>query len=436
MTRRNEDFDELCDPENPQIIKYEDILEAAKRIKKFITPTPCLASHYQRESGINIYYKLETVQRTGSFKERGAINALQLLPRDSQKIGVVVASLGNHAMGICYYGQKLEIPITVIMPTCVAVIKMQLCQNLGAKVIVQGNNLVDAQKYARAYAKDKGLTYIKRDYPNIICGYGTIAVEILEQIPCLDAIIVPVGSGGLVASVATVVKHLKPECLVYGVQSERLPTFFKSLEAGEPITLPYEPSIAEGIAMPYVGVNAFYNVKDKLDKLLLVKEDWVARAILHLVENERFVVEGAGACPLAAIIGNLVPELKTKNVVCICSGGNIDAVLLGRSLDRGLAAEGRLIKFKVLIKDFASAYEELMKLLAAIGCNIIRQFQDRIWVENEIYRVEIKIVCETRDVKHALELKRIIERAYPDACLFETEPFNDDKTCPCYAKCK
>ncbi|XP_026494237.1 L-threonine ammonia-lyase-like [Vanessa tameamea] len=434
MSRRHEDFDELCDPDNPQIIKYEDVLEASKRIKNFIKPTPCTPSHFQRESGINIFYKLETIQKTGSFKERGAINALTLLPKDNQKIGVVVASLGNHAMGICYYGQKLGIPVTVIMPTCVAAIKLQLCQNLGAKVIVQGSNLVDAQKYGRGYAKDKGISYIKRDYPNILCGYGTVALEILDQMPNMDAIIVPVGSGGLVAAVASVVKHVKPECLVYGVQSERLPTFYKSLEAGEPITLPYEPSIAEAIAMPYVGVNAFRNAQNLLDKMLLVKEDWIARAILHLVENERFVVEGAGASPLAAILGNLVPELKTKNVVCILSGGNIDAVLLGRSLDRGLAAEGRLIKFKVLIKDFASAYEQFMLLLAQGGYNLIRQFQDRIWVENEIYRVEIKAVCETRGLSHALELKRIVERAYPNACSFETEPFNDDRTCPCHAK--
>ncbi|CAH0728494.1 unnamed protein product, partial [Brenthis ino] len=436
MTRRHEDFDEFSDPGNPRIIKYEDVVEAAKRVKNFISPTPCVVSHYQRESGINIFYKLETIQRTGSFKERGAINALAMLPKDKQKIGVVIASLGNQAMGICYYGQKLGIPVTVIMPTCVPVMKLQLCHNMGAKVIVQGNAYTESQKFARAYARDKGLTYINaRDYPNILSGYGTIALEILEQVPSVDAIIVSVGTGGLAAAVSTVVKHVKPECLVYGVQSERIPTFYKSLEAGEPITLPYEPSIAEGIAMPYVGINAFKNAQMHLDKLLLVKEDWIARAILHLVEQERLVVEGAGACPLAAIIGNLVPELKSKNVVCVLSGGNIDAIMLGRSLDRGLAAEGRLIKFKVLISDFASSYEQLARLLAEGGYNLIRQFQDRIWVENEIYRVEVKIVCETKGLDHALALKRLIEKAYPGASAFETEPFSDDRTCPCYAKC-
>ncbi|XP_045776864.1 L-threonine ammonia-lyase-like [Maniola jurtina] len=434
MTRRQEDFDEFCDPENPRIIKYDDIVDATKRIRKFISPTPIIASHFQRETGINIFYKLEMFQRTGSFKERGAINALELLSRDKQKVGVVLASLGNQAIGICYYGQKIGVPVTVVMPTCVPIAKLQLCHNLGAKVIVQGKDLVEAQKYARIFARDKGLTYINgRDYPNILTGYGSIAIEILEQQPTVDAILVPVGTGGLIAAIATVVKHVRPNCLVYGVQPERIPTFFKSLQAGEPMTLPYETSIAEGIAMPYVGVNAFSNAQRNIDKMLLVKDDWIARAVLHLVENERIVAEGAGACPLAAILGNLVPELKTKNVVCILSGGNIDAVLLGRCLDRGRAAEGRLIKFKVLVKDNAVNIEQFMRLIANGGYSILRQFCDRIWIENEISFVEVKLVCECRDLNHALELKRLLERTYPNKCIFETEPFNTDRTCPCYA---
>ncbi|XP_038206612.1 L-threonine ammonia-lyase-like [Zerene cesonia] len=369
-----------------------------------------------------------------SFKERGALNALEMLPLDKKKLGIVVASLGNQAMGLCYYGQKLGIPVTVVMPVSVPIGKLQQCHNLGAKVVVQGGNLFESQRIARAVAREKGLAYINgRDHPHILAGYGTLALEILDQIPAVDAVLVPVGSGGLVAAIAAVIKHAKPECLVYGVQSEKIPTFFKSLETGERVTLPWQSSAADSIAMPNVGINAFHTAKPLLDKMLLVNEDWITKAILHLVEMERLVVEGAAACTLSAIISNLVPELKTKNVVCILSGGNIDAILISRCLDRGLAAEGRLIKFKVDIKGTAASFQKLLSFLAKAGYNVKRLFQDRVWVENDIYQVEVKLVCEARNLEHALELKRLMEREYTNT-VFETEPFNDKYTCPCYVR--
>ncbi|CAG4954089.1 unnamed protein product [Parnassius apollo] len=261
MNDINEDFDELCDPENPKKIKYEDVVDAASRSRPLITVTPCYESQPQNAFGMKLYYKLEFVLKTGSFKERGALNVLQMLPQDKKKIGVVLASMGNQAIGICYYGGKLHIPVVVVMPKGVPLIKLQICKNFGAKVIVEGNDLQESQKHARAIARDKGLTFINgRDHPHVLIGYGGVALEILEQVPTVDAVIVPVGTGGLVAAVATVIKHSKPNCLVY----------------------------------------------------MLVEEDWIARAVLHLVEKERFVVEGAGACTVAAILSSLVPELKTK----------------------------------------------------------------------------------------------------------------------------
>ncbi|CAH4036865.1 L-threonine ammonia-lyase-like [Pieris brassicae] len=436
MTRRYEDFDEFCDPDNPITITYDDALDAMQRIRKYMPETPYVASHKQGDFCMNLFYKLETLQRTGSFKERGALNSLEMLSLDKRKIGIVVASLGNQAIGLCYYGKILSIPVTVVMPISVAINKLQQCHNLGAKIVVQGGNLTESQRLARAIAREKGLTYINgRDHPNILSGYGTVALEILDQIPNVDAILAPVGSGGLVAAVAAVVKYVKPDCLVYGVQSEKVPTFFKSLEMGERTNLPWQSSAADSIAMPSVGINAFHTAKPLLDKMLLVNEDWITRSVLHLVELERLVVEGAAACTLAAILGNLVPELKTKNVVCILSGGNMDAVLMSRCLDRGLAAEGRLIKFKVYIKDSSKEFERLLRLLASGGYNVKRQFQDRVWVENEIYRVEVKLVCEARHLEHALELKRIMEREYgPTSAVFETEPFNEKYVCPCYVR--
>ncbi|XP_041969457.1 L-threonine ammonia-lyase-like isoform X2 [Aricia agestis] len=421
MARMNKDFDEFCDPLNPRTITYEDVLSATQRIRKHIEPTPCIASHFQNLFGMKLFYKLETFQPTGSFKGRGALNALEMMPRDEQRKGVVLASAGNQALGVCYYAQKMKIPVTVVMSNIVPITKLQKCQNYGAKVIVHGDNYHDAQKHAKYMAREMGLTFINaRDHPDIIAGYGSIALEILDQVPDIDAVLVPVGSGGLAAAITAVIKKLKPHCLVY------------SLEAGKPMTLPWTNSVADSIAMSNIGVNAFHTAKALLDKMILVNEDWIARAVLHFVEKERFVVEGAGASPLAAIMAKQVPELKQKTVVCITSGGNIDAVLLGRCLDRGRAAEGRLVKFKVGIPDSSVGYEGLLRLLADNNFNMYRLFPDRAWVEDEMYSVEVKVVCETTGLDHAIELKRTIEKAYPNTALFEAEPYDVNKTCPCY----
>ncbi|KAJ0173578.1 hypothetical protein K1T71_010727 [Dendrolimus kikuchii] len=437
MSRRLEDFDEFCDPDNPRIIQYQEVLDAADRLQGHGLNTPCLASHYQKELTMSLFYKLELLQRTGSFKERGSLNALQLLPLDKKKLGVVCASVGNDAVGLCYHASKMNpnVPVIVVLPVSVPIYKVQQCHNYGAKVVIQGTNLMESQRYARAIARDKGLTYINcRDHPHVLAGYGTIALEILEQVPFVDAIIVPVGSGGLAAAVCSVVKHLKPNCLVYGVQPESMPVLFKSLENEEPATLPMASTLGDAVAVPNVGVNAFANLQPHLNKMLLVNEDWIARSILYFMEKERFIVEGAAATTFAAILGNLVPELKLKHVVCILSGGNVDNILLSRCFDRGMAAEGRLVKFRVYVNDSSKSKAQLLKLLSNGGYNIISEFQDSIWVQDEIYTVEIKLTVQTRGLEHALELKRMMEKAYPCSAVFETEPFNDKRTCPCYVQ--
>ncbi|XP_075982913.1 L-threonine ammonia-lyase-like isoform X2 [Anticarsia gemmatalis] len=393
MSRRYDDaFDEFCDPDNPRLIKYDDVVEAAQRIKPLIPTTPCLPSHSQRDFGIYIYFKLETAHSSGSFKERGALNALLLLPPDKKKLGVVIASVGNEALGFSYHAAKLGIPIFVVYPILVPISKLQRCHAMGGKVILQGNTLAEAQKYARTLAKEKGLTYINgRDHPHILNGYGTLGLELMEQLPIADAIIVPLGTGSLAGSVATVVKKIKPSCLIYGVESESMPVVFKSLENGEPVTnMPVQGNFM-GHALPVtsVSVNGYANAKALLDKVLLVKDDWVARAMLHLVEREKFIVEGMGASTMAAIIGNLVPELKTKTVVCILSGGNVDGLMLNRCFERGLAAEGRLIKFKVGVLNQPGAKTALMRTISNAGYNVITHFVDNFWTEKD-YRCEVR----------------------------------------------
>ncbi|XP_063367505.1 L-threonine ammonia-lyase-like isoform X1 [Cydia amplana] len=433
MSKRIDNYDQMSDPDNPLTIKFEDIQAALPRIRPYVPMTPCVPSHQSKTFTMNIIYKMESVLPSGCHKERGVANALLKIPRDNKKAGLVIASLGNHAYSLSYHAARMNIPVTALFPDFVPIQKLQKIHALGTKVLVRGNNIADTHKLARAMAKEKGLIFINgRDHPDILAGLGTVALEILEQVPNVDAVLVPVGTGGLIGSVGTVIKRLKPNCLVYGVQSELMPVFAKALEAGEPVTIPDVNTIADCLQVTRAGVNAFHNAKSVIDKMLLVKEDWLARAVLALVEQERFVVEGAGACPLAAIIGHLVPELKTKTVVCLVTGGNIDCSFLARCMDRGLAAEGRLIKFRVRIKDNPPELSKLVRLISDLGFNMVRHFRDAVWVESDVYHVEMRIVCEGRNLEHSLELKRALDRAYPGLTTFDTEPFNDKSMCPCY----
>ncbi|XP_052756716.1 L-threonine ammonia-lyase-like, partial [Galleria mellonella] len=271
------------------------------------------------------------------------------------------------------------------------------------------------------------------DHPNIIEGQGSIGIEIIEQVPAVDAIIVPCGGGSLLCGIAISIKHLKPDTEIYGVETDKNCSMVESLRKNERIKMNISSTIADEIAVPMVGVNTFYNIKGLVDKMIVVKEDWVARAIMHIVKEEKLVVEGAGSVTIAAIMAGLFPNLKGKKVVCVISGGNINTTILARALERGMAAEGRLVKFKVTVSDRPGANSQLLKLIANGGYNLVRQFRDNSWIEGDTYTIETKLVCETRNLKHALELKRIIERAYPGS-VFETEPFNDKRTCPCYVK--
>ncbi|XP_026314666.1 uncharacterized protein LOC113226302 isoform X2 [Hyposmocoma kahamanoa] len=381
-----------------------------------------------------LYYKLESLQKSGCFKERGALCALLRLPLDKRKIGVVVASLGNEAIAMCFHAAKYGVPVIAVMPSYVPLSYTQRCYAMGAKVIVQGTTLYDAQKFARVLARDRGLTYINgRDHPDVLAGYGTIALEIMHEIPEVEFIIVPIGTGGLAAATARVVKHHKTKCQVYGVQSEQAPAFFKHLADDMPgVGIPARHTMADAIAVSHVGVNSYVNAQPALDKVVLVKEDCIARAVLHMMEVQRIVVEGAAACPLAAILSNQLPELRSKIVVCVVTGGNMDNMLYTRALDRGMSAEARLLKFRVKVHDSSVDVSQLLKLIEAGGHGIVQYDEIHKWTEDEQYKMEISLVCRTMGLDHALEIKRLLEKAYPCDVVFETEPFNDKRTCPCY----
>ncbi|XP_071439073.1 L-threonine ammonia-lyase [Hetaerina americana] len=405
--------DPWCSSTKPQKIMFEDITSAAFKVKQGILVTPCMKSHLSEITGMEVYLKKDFLQYTGSFKERGARYALLMLPEENKRAGVISASLGNHALALCYHGNRLNIPVTVVMPIVAPIMKIQACRQYGANVVVKGVDMGEAKTIAMALGNEKGLTYINGyDHPHIMAGQGTLGLEIVEQVEKPDAVIVPVGGGGLIAGVALAVKTLYPDVKVVGVESDRCPSFSNAVKAGKPIMTPIESTLADGLAVPMVGYNAFATAAPLIDKLVVVKEEWIAIAILRLVELEKCVVEGAGAAGLAAILAGKLDEFKGKRVVLPLCGGNIDTTILGRCLERGLAVDGRLLKFKVTVSDRPGGITELCRLMSTLGVSIKDIMHERAWLTSDIFSVQVKVVCETRDMEHAAQLKQALFKNY------------------------
>lgn len=364
---------------------------------------------------MNIFCKLEYLQRTGSFKERGARNRLLVLTAEQAKRGVVAASAGNHALGVAYHAQLLGISATVVMPRFAPLMKVNNCRRLGANVVLEGADIGEAKMRADKIAADQGLTYINGyDDPDIIAGQGTLGLEIAAQVPEVEAVIVPIGGGGLVAGVGLALKALMPHVRIIGVEPERAASFSAAMQAGQPVQFEVKPTLADGLSVPKVGANAFGIARELVAKTVLVGEHDIALAILRLLELEKAVVEGAGAAPLAACLAGLVPELKGKNVVLPLCGGNIDTPILGRVLERGLASDGRLYRFTATISDRPGGLARFAGLLAETGASILEINHDRAFASDDITTVSVHCIVETRDAKHIAAVKaRLGQEGFP-----------------------
>ncbi|GAU98520.1 hypothetical protein RvY_09654-2 [Ramazzottius varieornatus] len=312
-TRDDPLYDPACDPEHPKVITFQDISAAQYRLRGGIQYTPCSKSHMSQMTGMDIYFKKDLFQYTGSFKERGARNFLLHMTKNERDIGVIATSAGNHALALSYHGVALGIPVTVVMPRNAPIMKVSLCKSYGATVILTGNNIAESKDFAMRMAKEKKLTYVNGyDHPYILAGQGTCGLEMLEQVPDMDAAIIPVGGGGLVAGMAVALKTLNPKITIIGVESERCPGFYQALKAGKPTYTSTSSTLADGLAVPVVGFNSFATAAPLIDKMVVVKEEFIALAILRLVEMEKVVVEGAGATGLAAVLSGQLPELVGK----------------------------------------------------------------------------------------------------------------------------
>jgi threonine dehydratase len=386
---------------------------ARRRIAGGVVVTPCPESIPLSEiTGSHVFCKLDNLQRTGSFKERGARNALLLLPAAARRRGVVAASAGNHAAALAYHGHLLGIPVTVVMPEYAPLIKISTCKRLGARVLVQGEDFTAARARADELVAKEGLTYIHGfDAPEIIAGQGTLGLEVLEQVSDLDAIVCPVGGGGLLAGVALAVKSLRPRVRVIAVESEATGNLSAAMKAGKPVVVGRRPTLADGLATLTVGTNAFGLIRDRVDEVVRVTEDQISLAILRMLEMEKIVVEGAAAAPLAALMSGKLAGLRDRRVVLVACGGNIDPAILSRVIDKGLVSDGRLTRFTVGISDRPGGLAALARVIAESGASFKDIEHDRAFSGPDVHAVDAICTVETRDTAHIRSLHRALRRA-------------------------
>jgi threonine dehydratase len=393
------------------VITLKDIEAARERIKGAVYYSPCQESIPLSEiTGMQIICKLDNLQRTGSFKERGARNALAQLPPEQQKRGVIAASAGNHAQALAYQGKLLGIPATVVMPKFAPLIKIGNCQKLGANVVLHGKDFAEAKAHAHEIGEERGLAYIDGyDDPAIIAGQGTMGLEIVEQVPDLDAVVIPVGGGGLLAGVALAVKSLRPKAKIIAVEADHVASFSAAMRAGKPVRIETQPTLADGLAIAEVGKNAFAIAAPLVDRTILVSEEQIAVSILRIVELEKGVVEGAAATPLAACLSGQLADLAGKRVVLLLCGGNIDPNVLSRVVERGLVADGRLSRFTAMISDRPGGLADLTAQIASAGASIKQVVHDRAFAGSDVSAVHVLCTVETRNRQHLDELRARLE---------------------------
>ncbi len=383
-------------------VTFQQIVAARARIESGIMRTPCKESAWLSELfGCQIYTKLEYLQRTGSFKERGGRNALLQLSQEQKSKGVIAASAGNHALALAHHGRDLGIPVTVCMPVFAPLVKQARCRQLGAEVILSGTNIAEAKLEADKLVESKGLTYVHGfDGLEVIAGAGTLGLEILDQVPDVDAIVVPIGGAGLIAGMGIAIKTMRPDTQLIGVEPAYAASYSEALKAGKPVMANVQPTLGDGLAVPCVGENAFELAKPLVDRVVLVDESQIAVAILRLLELEKGVVEGAGAAPVAAMLSGQLKDLKGKKVVLVLCGGNIDPAVLDRVIDFGLVADGRLSRFTTVISDRPGGLAMLTQLIAEEGAGVKQIEHERLFASADMSKVTVVCTVETRDRGH------------------------------------
>lgn len=394
------------------MVTLQSIKAAADRVRNSILRTPFVRSErFSQLTGCSIFLKLENRQITGAFKERGALNKILLLRDEERRRGVIAASAGNHAQAVAYHAVKRGISAQICMPLTTPLVKVSATRGYGADVILFGANYDEACEEALRRCKEQGLTFIHPfDDEAVIAGQGTLGIEMLEQIPDLDSLVVPVGGGGLIAGVACAAKEINPKIRVTGVQSSKLPSMKAALENNAPITLPADKTIADGIAVRCAGALTLPVVRKYVDEIVTVDDEEIANAILQLLEQEKTLSEGAGAVATAAVLNKKTSNLGKKVGVLVC-GGNIDVTLLSRIIERGLVKDGRLLRIRIHLPDHPGALVNLSKVIADHQSNIIETSFNRAYYGVVLGDTAIDITMETRGPDHIAEIVAALDAA-------------------------
>jgi threonine dehydratase len=396
------------------LVTVEDVQAARARVRDHVYLSPCARSEtLSRATGCDAFLKLENLQMTGAYKERGALNKLLTLSSSERARGLIAASAGNHAQALAYHSGRLGIPVTIVMPEATPLMKVANTRGHGARVVLHGASYDEAYAESRRLEQVEGLTFVHPfDDPAIIAGQGTVAVEILEQVPDVGAVLVPVGGGGLLSGVGVALKGANPAIRVVGVQAEVFPSMLASIEEGRPVTVEAATTIADGIAVKRAGELTFAHVREVADEIVTVSEEEIASAILYLLEKEKTVVEGAGAVAVAALLERKVRGLEGKRAVAVVSGGNIDVNVVARIIERGLVKDGRLVRIDVALQDKPGQLARVSAVIANLRANVIevnhsRAFSDRFG------DTVLQLVLETRGKDHVDEILRALrERGY------------------------
>ncbi|MEZ5345219.1 MAG: threonine ammonia-lyase [Pyrinomonadaceae bacterium] len=394
-------------------VKFSDIEDARSVLEGVIANTPVLPDNaLSAKIGIPAYSKAECLQRSGSFKIRGAYNKISRLTPGEKERGVIAASAGNHAQGVALAAALHNISSTIVVPKYAPLTKVNATRNYGADVILEGAGFDEAVAYSRKLQEERNLTYVHAfEDEKVIAGQGTIGIEIARDLPDATVVVVPIGGGGIISGTAIAIKTLLPKARVIGVEAKNLAVINESLRAGQPVEMPFKSTIADGIAIKRPGSISLELIKEYVDEVVEVTEEEIAYGIFHCVQNNHLVVEGAGAAGVAAVLANKI-DLGKNDVVCsVLCGGNIDANLLARILEQVLVREGRYIIVKSLVDDRPGGLAQMLKKVAEIGANVIEVFHRRaLWLA-PFGRVGVEMLLEVKDEEHGKEVIAYLEES-------------------------
>ena len=393
-------------------VTLADVEAARARLAGVIHETPCAYSQRLSDlTGARVFVKLENLQMTGSFKERGAANVLLQLSPAERKRGVVTASAGNHVLAVAFHAARLGVGAVIVMPEWAPLTKVTAARRQGAEVVLHGENYDEAYARAREIETERGLVFVHPfDDLRVIAGQGTIGLELAAQVPDLEAVLVPVGGGGLAAGTAVAVKGRKPGVEVIGVQADEVAAMKAAWASGERVTVPSAPTIADGIAVRRAGEHTLALCRQWVDQIVSVSEEEIANAILLLLEIEKTVVEGAGAVPLAALVNKKVAGAG-KTVALVLSGGNIDVNLISRIIERGLVKDGRLVRLAVMLRDRPGQLARLTALVAEMRANVLHILHDRAFSRARLGETEVELTLETSGREQIEAMKRHLTEA-------------------------